>query len=62
MIGVTGISLQLKLVTTAHNQWLPETRSFPYWTTSVFSSTVTDFVLIYVSIASSTATAWIMSL
>jgi hypothetical protein len=27
---------------TAHNQWLPTTRSIPYWTTSVFSSTVTN--------------------
>jgi hypothetical protein len=27
---------------TAHNQWLPTTRSIPYWTTSVFSSAVTN--------------------
>jgi hypothetical protein len=27
---------------TAHNQWLSTTRSIPYWTTSVFSSTVTN--------------------
>jgi hypothetical protein len=27
---------------TAHNQWLSKTRSIPYWTTSVFSSTVTN--------------------
>jgi hypothetical protein len=37
----------------AHNQWLSKTRSSPYWTTSVFSSTVTGLVLI----TSSTATA-----
>jgi hypothetical protein len=35
------------------NQWLRKTRSIPYWTTSVFSSTVTDFVLIYESVTSS---------
>jgi hypothetical protein len=29
-------------IITAHNQWLSTTRSFPYWTTSVFSSTVTN--------------------
>jgi hypothetical protein len=40
-------------ITTAHNQWLPKTRSIPYWTTSVFSSTVTDLVLIYESVTSS---------
>jgi hypothetical protein len=42
MIGFIGISLQLQSVTTAHNQWLSKTRSIPYWTTSVFSSTVTN--------------------
>jgi hypothetical protein len=31
--------------------------SIPYWTTSVFSSTVTDLVLIYESVASSASTA-----
>jgi hypothetical protein len=40
-------------VTTAHNQWLPKTRSIPHWTASVFSSTVTDSVLIYESVTSS---------
>jgi hypothetical protein len=44
--------LQLQLIITAHNQWLSETRSIPYWTTSVFSSTVTDLVLIYESVTS----------
>jgi hypothetical protein len=29
------------------------TRSTPYWTTSVFSYTVTDLVLIYESVTSS---------
>jgi hypothetical protein len=38
---------------TAHNQWLPKTRSIPYWTTSVFSSTATDLVQIYESAISS---------
>jgi hypothetical protein len=28
---------------TAHNQWLPTTRSVLYWTTRVFSSTVTNY-------------------
>jgi hypothetical protein len=34
---------------TAHNQWLPKTRSIPYWTASVFHSIVTNLVLIYES-------------
>jgi hypothetical protein len=29
---------------------MPKTRSIPYWTTIVFSSTVTNFVLIYESL------------
>jgi hypothetical protein len=41
----------------AYNQWLSKIRSMPYWNTSVFSSTVTDFVLIYESVTSCTATA-----
>jgi hypothetical protein len=53
MIGFTGTSLQLQSITTVHNQWLLKTRSIPYWTTSVFSSTVTDLVLIYESVTSS---------
>jgi hypothetical protein len=40
-------------IITAHNQWLSTTRSIPYWITSVFSSTVTDLVLIYESVTSS---------
>jgi hypothetical protein len=42
---------------TIHSQWLSTTRSIPFWTKSVFSSTVTDTVLIYESVAFSTATA-----
>lgn len=56
MIGFIGISLQLQSNTTAHNPWLPTTRSVPYRTKSVFSSTMTGFALIYESITS-TATA-----
>jgi hypothetical protein len=44
------LALQLQLITTAHNQWLPKTRSIPCWTSSVFSSTVTDLVRIYESV------------
>jgi hypothetical protein len=40
----------------AHSQWLSKIRSIPYWTTSVYTSTVTDLVLIYESVTS-TATA-----
>jgi hypothetical protein len=32
---------------------MTETRSIPYWSMSVFSSTVTDLVLIYESVTSS---------
>jgi hypothetical protein len=53
MIGFIGTYLQLQSNVTAHNQWLPKTRSIPYWATSVFSSTVTDLVLIYESVTSS---------
>jgi hypothetical protein len=44
MIGFIGTSLQLQSIITAHN--------IPYWTTSVFSSAVTDLVLIYESVTS----------
>jgi hypothetical protein len=37
----------------SHSQWLSQTRSIPYWTTNVFSSVVTDLVLIYESVTSS---------
>jgi hypothetical protein len=52
MIGFIDTSLQIQSVIPAHNQWLFNTRSIPYWTTSVFASTVTDFVLIYRSVTS----------
>jgi hypothetical protein len=42
MIGSIRTSVQLQLIITARNQWLPKTCSIPYWTTSVFSSTVTN--------------------
>jgi hypothetical protein len=53
MIGFVGTSLRLQPITTTHNEWLPKTRSIPYWITSIISSTVTDFVLIYESVTSS---------
>jgi hypothetical protein len=37
----------IQLIITAHNRWLPKTCSIPYWTTNVFSSIVTELVLIY---------------
>jgi hypothetical protein len=42
MIGFIGTSLQLQSIMAVHNQWLSTTRSIPYWTTSVFSSAVTN--------------------
>jgi hypothetical protein len=39
--------LQLQSTIPAHNQWLSRTRSIRYWTTSVFSSTVSDLGLIH---------------
>jgi hypothetical protein len=42
MTGFTGSSLQLHSIVTAYNQWLSTTRFIPCWTTSVFSSTVTN--------------------
>jgi hypothetical protein len=44
---------QLQLITTAHNQCLPKSRSIPNWATSIFSSAVIELVLIYESIISS---------
>jgi hypothetical protein len=38
---------QLQPIIAAYNRRLSKTRSIPSWTTSVFSSTVTDLVLIY---------------
>jgi hypothetical protein len=49
MIGFIDTTITITL---NYNQWLSKTRSIPYWTTSVFSSTVTDLVLIYVSVTS----------
>jgi hypothetical protein len=52
-LDLLALLLQLQSIITAHNQWLCKTRSIPYRTTSVFSSTVTDLVLIYESVTSS---------
>jgi hypothetical protein len=52
-LDLLALLLQLKSLWAAHNQWLLKTRSVPYWTTSVFSSTVTDLVLIYELVTSS---------
>jgi hypothetical protein len=43
MIGFIDTYWQLQSIMTFHNQWVSncKTRSIPYWTTSVFSSTVT---------------------
>jgi hypothetical protein len=53
MIGIVDTSLQLQPIITAHDQWLSNIRSIPYWTMSVFSSTVTDLGLICESVTSS---------
>jgi hypothetical protein len=58
MIGFIGTYLQLQSIITADNQWLYKIRSIPRWTTSVFSSTVTDLFLIYESATSLALTAW----
>jgi hypothetical protein len=42
MMGFMGTSLQLKLIITVHDHWPSTTRSIPYWTTSAFSSPVTN--------------------
>jgi hypothetical protein len=42
MTGFIDTSLQLESIITARNQWFSTTRSIPCWTTSVFSSTVTN--------------------
>jgi hypothetical protein len=53
-LDLLALLLQLQQIVTVHNQWQSETRSIPYRTTmSVFSSTVTDLVLIYESVTSS---------
>jgi hypothetical protein len=43
MVGFIGTSLPLQSIVTAHNQWVSKIRSIPYWTTSAFSSTATDW-------------------
>jgi hypothetical protein len=45
MIWFIDAFLTISLI---HNQWLFKNHYIRYWTTSVFSSTVTDLVLIYV--------------
>jgi hypothetical protein len=47
-LDLVALRLQLQPIITAHNWWLSKTHFIPYWTTSVFSSTVTDLVLIWV--------------
>jgi hypothetical protein len=56
MIGFTDTSITITLNFNNYNsshRWLSRTPSIPYWTTSVFSSTVTDSVLIHESVTSS---------
>jgi hypothetical protein len=52
-LDLLALLSQIQLTIRAHYQWLPKTRFIPYWTTSVFSSTLTDLVLIYESVTSS---------
>jgi hypothetical protein len=54
-LDLLALLLELQSIIKAHNQWHSKTRSIPYWTTSVFSSTVTGLVLIYESVASWTS-------
>jgi hypothetical protein len=51
-LDLLALPLQLHSIKTFHNQWQIKTRSIPYWTTSTFSSTLTDLVLIYESVTS----------
>jgi hypothetical protein len=54
--------LPLKSLTTAHNKWLPKTRSIHYWTECLLfhlSSTVTNFILICESVTSTKNNLWI---
>jgi hypothetical protein len=61
MIGFIGTSITITLnYNSSHSQWLSKTRSIPYWTTSVFSSIVTDLVLIYESVTiSASVVRWL---
>jgi hypothetical protein len=52
MIGFIAVFFTIKISYNS-SQSMAKTRSIPYWTTSVFTSTVTDLVLIYESITSS---------
>jgi hypothetical protein len=53
MIGFIGISITITINYNSLDQQLSTTRSILYWTTSDFSSTVTNLVLIYESVTSS---------
>jgi hypothetical protein len=53
MTRFAGTSITITTNYNRSNQWLSKTRSIPCWTTNVFSSTVTDLVLIYESVTSS---------
>jgi hypothetical protein len=53
LLDLLALVLLWQPIITAHSQWLPKTRSIPCWTTGVFSSAVTDLVLIYESVTSS---------
>jgi hypothetical protein len=44
-LNLLALLLHLHPIITAQNPWLPKSRSIPYWTTSVFSSNVTDLVM-----------------
>jgi hypothetical protein len=52
MIGFIGTYVT---ITTNYNnsQSMTKTRSIPYWTTSIFSTTMTDLAPIYESVTSS---------
>jgi hypothetical protein len=41
-LDLLALLLQLQPIITAHNQWPSKTRSIPYWTTNVLSSTGTN--------------------
>jgi hypothetical protein len=61
MIGFTGAFFIITIYYNQLQQWLTKTHSIPCWTTSVFSSTVTDLVLIYESVTSSASVArWLI--
>jgi hypothetical protein len=59
MVGFIGTSIAIT-INYSSSQSMSKTRSIPYWTTSVFSSAVTDLVLIYESVTSSASdVAWL---